>query len=59
MNYPGDNELYIAGGDGHGKCLFKWCYEDATFEEMSSMNLNRRQYDQFISLLSDREGQGH
>ena len=50
VNYLGDNELYIAGGDGHGKCLYKWCYEDATFEEMSSMTLNRRQYVQFIPI---------
>ena len=50
VHCPGDNELYIAGGDGHGKCLYKWCYEDATFEDMSSMTLNRRQYVHFISI---------
>jgi len=42
----GENELYIAGGDHFGatECsMFKWSPEDNHFEDMSAMQVARKQ----------------
>ena len=43
--------MYLAGGDGDGKYLFKWCFDEATFEDMAPMTLSRKQYATFISKI--------
>jgi len=43
---PGDNELYIAGGDHFGASvcsMYKWSPEDNHFEDMAVMQMARKQ----------------
>jgi len=44
---PGDNELYIAGGDNFGAAvysMYKWCPDENVFEDMAGMQIARKQF---------------
>jgi len=41
--FPGENELYVAGGDGCAVSVYKWCGDEHVFEEMGSLDVPRKQ----------------